>query len=400
MRFLYKAKNNKGAIVTGTVKANSAYDAEKILINHNLVALEIISEQKQKFSFNIGIGHRITVKDRAIFARQLATMISAGLPLTKAMVVVTSQARNDRIKNIFHAVFRDLEEGSSFSQALSKHPEMFDRVFVSVINSGETTGKLDVVLDQLAMQLERDNNFVSKVKGIMYYPAFISVALVGVSIYMITAIIPQLRVMFDQAGADLPIATRILLGLSDFFIKFWWLVLVVIIILVVAIRIWLVSEVGTRMISRLQLSLPVVNKLVEGMYMSRFTRVMEMLIGSGVPLLDALRTGASIMKNEIYEEGISGIIVRVEKGVPLSVELLKNPFFPSMIGQMVAVGEETGKVDKVLGKVADYFEEETDTRIKSLSTLIEPIILIIIGMAVAFLVFAILVPIYNLTKVT
>ncbi|MEK7096358.1 MAG: type II secretion system F family protein [Patescibacteria group bacterium] len=396
MRFLYKAKNNKGEIVTGTVKANNAYDAEKVLIEHQLVALEIISERKQKISFNFG--KRITVKDRAIFARQLATMISAGLPLTKAVVVVTSQARNERIKNIYHAVFKDLEEGSSFSQALSKHPEMFDRVFVSVINSGETTGKLDVVLNQLATQLEKDNNFVSKVKSIMYYPAFITLALVGVSIYMITVIIPQLKLIFDQSGSNLPMATKLLLGISDFMLKFWWLMIVILVLLISVFRIWIISESGSRTISRLQILIPGINKLVEGIYMSRFARVMEMLVASGVPLLDALRTGASIMKNELYEEGVNGIILRVEKGVPLSAELLKNPIFPPIIGQMVAVGEETGKLDKVLGKVADYFEEDTDTRIKSLSTLIEPVVLVIIGMAVAFLVFAVLLPIFNLAK--
>lgn len=398
MRFLYKAKNNKGEVVTGTVKAPSQYDAEKILVNHGLVTLEIIPEKKEQFS--IKIGSRITSKDKAVFARQLSTMVSAGLPLAKAITVLSTQARTERLKNIYLSVYREVEEGSSFSSALSKHPEMFDHIFVSVINSGETTGKLDVVLNQLAKQLENDNNFTSRVKGILYYPAFILLALISVSIYMVVAVIPKLKTMFDQSKTELPFATKFLLAMSDFVIHDWWLALIILFALGSIFWFWIASESGKRAISYAQIKVPGVKGMTEGIYVSRFTRTLEMLVGAGVPLLDSLRTSSSMMQNEIYEESILSIIDRVEKGVPLSTELMKSPVFPPLVGQMAAVGEETGQLDQVLGKVADYYEEEVSNRVKTLSTLIEPVVLVIIGLGVAFLVFAILVPIYNLTKIS
>lgn len=398
MHFLYKAKNSKGQTVTGTVKAPSQYDAEKILVNHGLVSSEMLPEKRKGFNFKIG--SKINGKDRVVFSRQLATMISAGLPLAKAITVLSTQARTPRLKNIYLSIYRDLEEGSSFSSALIQHPEMFDRVFISVINSGETTGKLEVVLDQLARQLENDNNFASRIKGVLYYPAFIFIALVGVATYMMLAVIPQLKVMFEQADTQLPIATRMLLWLSDFFTHYWWSVIIIITGLVIGIRFILNTEFGLSYLNRLQLSLPVIKNLAEGVYISRFARTMQMLLSAGVPLLDALKTCSSMMKNDLYEDGIIVASEKVEKGVPLSTELLKNPVFPPLLGQMAAVGEETGQLDGVMGRVADYYEEETSERIKVISSLIEPAVLLIIGFGVAFLVFAILVPVYNLSKVS
>ncbi len=383
--------------MTGTVTAANRYDAERILVGHNLIALDVVPEKKTGSPL-LFWNKKFKLKDKLIFARQLATMISAGLPLVKAITIVSSQARNDYIKGIYQNIYKDLEEGESFSAALSKHSQAFDRVFVSVINSGETTGKLDVVLEQLARQLENDNNFIGKVKSIMYYPAFILLALIGVGTYMMVSVVPQLKSLFDQAGADLPMATKILLFLSDFIVNDWWIVLILIVVTGLLLRFFLISEVGTRTVSRVQLLLPGMKGLFEGVYISRFTRTMQMLIGAGIPLLDALKTASSMMKNELYEDGIAVVMNKVEKGVPLSRELLKNPVFPPLLGQMAAVGEETGQLDKVLGKVADYYEEETSTRIKTISSLIEPIVLLIIGAGVAFLVFAILLPIYNLTR--
>lgn len=397
MRFIYKAKNNKGAVVTGTVKATTQFDAEKILIHHGLVPMELISEQKKRFS--LPFGHRVTMQDKAVFARLLATMISSGLPLIKAITIVAAQARNDYLKSTYGSIYKDLEEGYSFSRSLAKYPDVFDRIFVSVINSGENTGKLDVVLVQLADQLERENTFMSKVRGALYYPALILIAMVGVGTYMLVAIIPQLTKIFEESGAKLPLATQLLISLSHFVIGYWWLIIVLLVAGVLLLRIWLLSDAGTRSLNLLQIEMPGIKQVTEGVYVGRFARTMAMLVGAGVPLLDSLRTSASMMNNEIYEDNIMSITTRVEKGVSLSSELVKSSVFPQLVGQMVSVGEETGQLDKVLGKVADYFEGETATRMQTLSTLIEPVVLAIIGAGVAFLVFAILLPIYNLAQI-
>jgi len=394
--YLYKAKNSKGEIITGTVKAANEIEAENVLVKHNLIALDLASE-KGGVGF-IGFGKRVNAKDRAIFARQISTMISAGLPLPKAIKITSTQARNEFLKTIYIEIFKDLEEGLSFSDALAKHPEAFDKVFVSLTRAGESTGKLDVVLKQQADQLENDNNFTGKVKGALYYPGFIFVAMIGIATYMLIAVIPQLKSIFDSAGATLPLATRMLLALSDFVKTKWWAVLVIIIIIGVVGKFWSSSNSGSKTKDSLQLKIPGVKKIFEGIYMYRFTKTMAMLIGAGVPLLDALKIGGSVINNSVYEDSIVNVASQVEKGVPLSVQLSKDPTFPPFIGQMAAVGEETGQLDGVLSKVADYYEEATDQLIKTVSTLIEPIILVVMGLGVAFIVFAVLVPIYNISQ--
>lgn len=395
-RFLYKAKNSKGNAVTGTVKASNQTEAEEVLLQHSLVPTEIIAEGQTVFSSFMT--PKVSTRDKAIFTRQLATMISSGLALTKAISLLANQAHSAHQKEIFLSIYKDLEEGYSFSSALAKHPEAFDRVFVSVVNSGESSGKLDIVLAELSNQLEKDSGFISKVKSSLYYPAFILCVLIIAGIVMLAFVVPKLRVMFDSVGAELPMITKILLALSSFLQSWWWLVFIIIIGLIFFLVNWAKTDVGSRVYNNLQITVPGLKKIYEGIYMYRFTRIMSMLVGSGVPLLDALRIGGSVIDNVIYEESLAYISSQVEKGVPLSVELLKDPFFPPLIGQMVAVGEETGELDKVLGKVAEYYEESTTDVTKTITSLVEPIVLVIVGLAVAFMVFAIYLPIYQINQ--
>lgn len=371
--------------------------AEKLLMSHNFVVLDLSPAKSNSLNVNSLFETKISNKDKALFARQLSTMISAGLELARAIKVVSTQARNNKVRSVYLNIYKDIEEGLSFSGALAKHPREFDAIFVSVINAGEVTGKLDVVLKQLADQLENDNNFSGKVKGALYYPGFILCALVGIGAYMMVAVIPTLKDVFAGAGAQLPIATRILIGLSDFFVSFWWLAVLIAIGLGVFVYYGLRSKTGGEFKDQLQIKTPGFKKLYGGMFMYRFTKVMSMLIGAGVPLLDALKIGGATLNNRIYEESVARIISQVEKGVPLSVQLSKETVFPPLVGQMAAVGEETGQLDKVLDKVSDYYGEETDEMVKTISTLVEPAVIVLMGFGVAFLVFAILVPIYNIS---
>ena len=397
-KFLYKAKGANGKIVTGTVTASNEFEAENVLMKHNLIAMELRSAAVSPINFLSFLGTKIGSKDKAVFARQLSTMIGAGLTLPKSIKVASTQARTERLRSIYLDVYKDLEEGTSFSIALSKHPEAFDQVFVSVVGAGEATGKLDVVLKQIAQQLENDNNFVAKVKGAMYYPAFILLALVGIGTYMMVKVIPTLKGLFDQQGVSLPIATKILLSLSDFLVNSWWAALMIVVGVVVFLKFFFDSDSGAAVKDKLQIKTPGFKKLYENMYMYRLTQVLSMLLGAGVPLLNALKIGATVVNNGVYEEGLLDVVKYVERGVPLSAQLMKNPLFPELIGQMAAVGEETGQLDQVLLKVSDYYAEATDQMIKTISTLIEPMILVVMGAAVAFLVFAVLVPIYQVSQ--
>lgn len=394
-KYLYKAKNNKGEVLTGTVKAENDLDAEEILLRHGLSVIDMVQEKGFSIRF---FQSRITMKDKALFARQLSTMVSAGLELSKAIKVSTAQARTDRIRSMLLDIYNDLEEGNSFSASLAKHSDAFDPVFISVVAAGEATGKLDVVLKQLADQLENDNNFVAKIRGAMYYPAFILCALVGIASYMLVKVVPQIKGLFDSAHTKLPAATRALLAISNFMIHSWWIALIVAVGLIIFLRYWAGSKSGGKVRDMLQIKLPVIKNLYENIYMYRFSRVMSMLVGTGVPLLEALKIAATTMNNGIYERSIARIIGQVEKGVPLSVQLSKDPIFPQLIGQMAAVGEETGQLDNVFSKVADYYEDASEQMVRTVSTLIEPAILLVIGAGVAFIVFAILVPIYQISQ--
>jgi len=395
-KFLYKAKNKRGEVVTGTVKAITEEEAEKVLLKHNLTPSRIVpEEQKRYFPFLMA---RVSGKEKAVFSRQLSTMLSAGLPLTKALSILSGNIENDYFKNIIQEIYTDLEEGYSFSVALSKHPQVFDKVYVSVIGSGETTGRLDLVLSQMATQLENDNNFISYIKGALYYPIFILIALVFIGGYMLTTVVPKLKSMFDQMGRELPLTTRAMLSISSFMQHWWFLILLIVLFIIIFLKLWFQTDAGSRFINKLELKTPGLNKLFVSLYMSRFARVMELLVGAGVPILDSLKIGSTVINNSIYEDSLTNVAKQIEKGVPLSAQLAKENVFPPLVAQMVSVGEETGELDKVLGKVAEYYEESANQNIKVISTLIEPIILVIIGLAVAFMVFSIILPIYNIAQ--
>ena len=395
-KFLYKAKNKRGETVTGTVKALTEDDAEKVLSRHNLKALKIVPEEEKRLLPFFSM--RISAREKSVFSRQLSTMLSAGLPLTKALSILSTNLENDHLKQVLQEIYADVEEGYSFSAALSKHPQIFDKVYVSVISSGETTGRLDLVLGQMAEQLESESSFMAYIKGALYYPIFILIALIIIGGYMLTTVVPKLKVMFDQIGQQLPLTTRILLSVSVFMQHFWFIVLLIVVFLIVLIRLWLQTEPGVRFINQMELKIPGLKNLFISLYMNRFARVLGLLVGAGVPILDSLKIGSTVINNVVYEDSLSNVIAQVEKGVPLSLQLSKENIFPPLVSQMISVGEETGELDKVLGKIAEYYEQSVNQNIKVISTLIEPIILVIIGLAVAFMVFSIILPIYNIAQ--
>ena len=215
---------------------------------------------------------------------------------------------------------------------------------------------------------------------------------------MLTTVVPKLKVMFDQMGQELPLTTQILLSMSVFMQRFWFVVLLLLVFIVVLVRLWLQTEPGARFVNKAELKIPGLNSLFVSLYMNRFARVMELLVGAGVPILDSLKIGSTVINNIVYEDSLSNVISQVEKGVPLSLQLSKENIFPPLVSQMISVGEETGELDKVLGKIAEYYEQSVNQNIKVISTLIEPVILIIIGLAVAFMVFSIILPIYNIAQ--
>lgn len=382
--------------MTGFVQAAGQESAVKILIQNALQPIEVVLPKTM--ADYLQIGQKVSLKDKSMLSRQLATMINAGLPLVQALSILVKQAGNKKMHQALTNMLHDIEAGYSFSTALSKYPDIFNRIFVNAVRAGEATGKLEDVLLQLADTLEKDQNLSAKIKGALFYPAFILTAMIGVAIFMMVKVIPTLTGIFKEAGTNLPITTRILIWMSNFIIHRWYLVIIFVVAVVIAIRTFLQTPRGMLFMSKLQLKIPVFKTMSVQSIMARFARILAMLSASGVPLVEAIRIVAESISNKIIRSDIEEIAYEVERGVPMSVPISKNPHFPVLVGQMVAVGEQTGKMSEVLEKLANFFESETEERVKGISSLIEPVIMIFIGLGVAALVFAILIPIYQISQ--
>ncbi|MCA9388687.1 type II secretion system F family protein [Candidatus Berkelbacteria bacterium] len=352
----------------------------------------------QNINFNISFFNKVTAKDKAFLARQLSTMISAGLPLNKAIEILDKQESNHKLKEVLGKVREDLEAGAPFSAAVAKYPEVFDRIFVNIVVSGESVGQLAEVLLQLADQYDKDSSFSGKVKGAFAYPAFIFVAMIIVGAIMMVYIVPQLTSIFEEAEAKLPLPTRVIIALSLFLQQYWWAAIIGVVVAIILGRAYLKSAAGQRFYDLIQLKLP--QNLGTEIFLTRLTRTLGMLIKAGTPILEALRITSGAVNNIFYEEALNEAAEEVKRGVPLSRPITSDPnLFPPIVSQMTSVGEQTGQLDKILLNLADYYEDQVDTKLKTLSSLIEPIIIVIIGVGVGFLVYSILIPIYNIAQI-
>lgn len=397
--YFYKARDKKGTLRRGEIEAINEEKAASLLREHGLVLTYLVLKEKvgglEKLTT---IFKRVSSKEKVIFTRQLSTMINSGLPIIQALKTLASQTRNETFKEILQTVVSDIEGGSSLSDALSHYPRVFPKVYVSLIKSGEASGKLDEVLLKLANQMESDYETLSKIKSAMYYPAFIMAALIAVGIIMLIYVIPQIQNIFAEAAVTLPLPTRILLWTSNTLRRFGLLILIALGVLVSLFRSYINTKEGRLLWDSFKLKVPIFGKLLQKIYMARFTRTLGTLIAGGLPILDALDITSEAVGNVIYAEGIQKARKEVENGVALAEPLKEEANFPVMVPQMIAVGEETGKLDEILFKLAAFFDSEVDAAVRGLSSLIEPILIVVMGIGVAILVASIILPIYQLTQ--
>jgi type IV pilus assembly protein PilC len=342
----------------------------------------------------------VTNKEKYFFCRQLSVMISGGIPLDNAINLVRSQTKNVAFKKILEEVYRDIEKGEALSASLAKHPKVFDDVFVAIVSSGEATGRIEKVLENLATRMETMDSFQSKVKSALAYPIFIIIAMIGVIILMMVKVIPILKQVFEESNVQLPWTTRTIIAISNFIVADWWLLLIIVVVLVAGLWFYFTqSRSGRYAWDWLKLKAPLVSFVSYDLYMARFARSLGMLIGAGVPIIETLKITARSLNNRVYIRIIKGVIVQVERGVPISVPLEKSKEFPTLVPQMVMVGEQTGKLETLMDKTGDYYEREIDNKIKTITNLIEPVTIVIVGIGVGFLVYSILYPIYSLVQV-
>ncbi|MDO8487115.1 MAG: type II secretion system F family protein [Candidatus Curtissbacteria bacterium] len=400
--FRFSAKDPTGKKVVGEVESTDQETLIETLQKQGLIPIEVTKRDGGikgfgHFKFSIPALGGIPGSEIVGFTRQFSTMVSAGLPLTDALVILEKQTKNQLFSRAISEIVADVEGGSSLSAALAKHPKIFDVIYIKLVEAGETGGVLDKVLAKLADTLEKDREFKSKTKGAFIYPIIVIVVMVVVMAVMMIFVIPRLTSLYSEIGAKLPLPTRILIAMSSFTRNFWWLLLIVIALGIWGFRLFSATKKGGQMMSNLMLRVPIWGKIRKALLLAQFTRTLGLLIGTGIPIIAALKVVAGLLDNPVYKEGIDFAISRVERGSPLYQPIAANSAFPPIIGQMLRVGEETGKMDEVLVRLSVYFESESENLIRNLTTALEPVILVVLGLGVAVLVLSIILPIYNLT---
>jgi type IV pilus assembly protein PilC len=390
--FNYTAKDKDGELQKGEVEAENEIAAAKVLSSRDLIPISVFKEEGSGFDFL----NRISLKDKAIIARQLATMINAGLPIAQSLKTLEEQSKKNPIKKMLAQVSSDVEGGSQLSVAFARFPSTFTTIDVTLIASGETSGTLDKALKRLADQLEKEQSLLRKVRGAMVYPIFLIVVVIVVVAAMIVYVMPQMESLYGSFDAKLPLLTRILISMSHILSRFAPLVFLALIGIFIFIRLAIKRPTGRKIWDGMKLKIWGVSQLLTMVYMDRFARTLASLVGSGVPLLDGLAITAKAIGNVIYQESITEIAEKVKSGIALSEPLKENPLYPPIVPQMISVGEKTGELDSMLQNLADYFEEQVEELVKNLSNLIEPILIIVIGGIIGVILMAIMMPIYSL----
>lgn len=398
MIFEYQAKDMNGQTRRGVVEAPSLTLAADILKEKKLIIVSLKEKRKRVvFVSSFNIFGRIPMKELVIFSRQISVMINSGVPLVRALRILLGQTSNINFKVIIADIADEVEGGAKLSTALARYSKTFDNFFVQMIRSGETTGKLDETLNYLADQKEKDYDFRNKIRGSMIYPVFVLSSLFVVGAVMMIYVIPRLTTVLQETATELPWSTRTLIAVSNFFQQNWWFVLLVFIGLVIFLVLYRQTSVGRRAIDLLKLRVPIMGTIYKRIYLTRFGRSLSTLLSSGIPLSQSLPIVADIVGNAVYKEVIMRATEEVEQGNSVAAAFLDSKEVPLMVPQMMRVGEQTGKLDQVLGKIADFYSREAEALVGNLVTLIEPIIMIILGLVVGVLIAAILLPMYNLS---
>lgn len=398
LTFEYEAKENAtGKKVQSQITADSEQSAAKAIRQQGLVPLEIRPvDSDSLFSLDHYL-KRISTKDKVLFSRQLATLINAGLPLVQSLRNVASQTTNKQFRIIINNVITDVEAGKPLSKALSNYPRVFDTVFVNLVAAGETSGTLDKSLERIADQQEKQAEIISKVRGAMAYPAIIILVMIAVVGFMVVRVLPEVKNIYQGLGnTELPLVTKILLFVSDVTVKYWWIELIVLAIVLFSGTRWARSVSGKRFFDKVKLKVPLFGPLFYKLYMARFARVGGTLIGSGVPLLQVLDVTAKSINNVYIAESLNKAAEKVRGGKALSDALKNDPYFLDLVPNMLHIGEQSGQIEQMMSKIADYYEKEVDNQIKTLSSIIEPILMVLLGVVALIVVAAVLLPIYSL----
>ena len=397
--YAYKVRDRAGALVQGSLEA----DDERLVIaklrEMGYVPISVSARSRSKLGAELKLGGpKVSLKDVAVLSRQLATMINSGLTILRALAILGEQAPSKGLAQVVGTMREDIERGFSLSQAVAKHPKVFPPVYLSMVRAGESGGSLDEVLLRLATTLEKQLELRGKIKSAMSYPIAVGVLVVLIVTGMLIFVVPMFKGMYVSLGGTLPLPTRVLVGLSGAITKVWWLIVLVGVGGFFGLRKWSATPGGRLAIDRAKLRLPVFGQLIHKSAIARFTRTFASLMRSGVPIMEALDIVAGTSGNAVITAGVDGAKARVRVGEPVSTALSADAVFPAMVTQMMAVGEETGALDEMLEKIADFYDREVSATVDALTSLLEPLLMVFMGASVGGMIIALYMPMFNIIK--
>ncbi len=396
--FSYEARDQaSNKVVKATMQAESESAAGRLLIKQGFTPLGI-KEQSGELGLIAKISGRITTKDKVVFTRQLATLIGAGLPLAQSLHTALEQTQNKQLQSIIQEITASVEGGKTLSESFAKHPQVFDAVFIALVSAGELSGTLDESLKRVADQQEKDAAIASKIKGALTYPVIVLVVIFAVMGFMLFTVVPQVEKLYEDLNKQLPFITQVMVSTADFLLHFWWIVLIVLGFGIYFGLQFLKTDSGITFKDNFKLNVPVFGKMFRKLYMARLTRTGQTLLSTGVSMLDMLRITGKSLNNTILEKSIVRASEKVKGGKPLSTALQAEDYILSLVPQMIKIGEQSGRIDEMMGKVAQVYEDELDEEVRNISTAIEPILMVVLAVVAGGMVGAILLPIYSLVN--
>jgi type IV pilus assembly protein PilC len=398
MKFQYQARNKEGQIKRGEVVAISEAKAEQLLAENGFIIVSLRQQNESIFERFSPFANRVSYKDLVLFSRQLSTLISARVPILQSLRILEAQVSSPSLATITRDMITSVENGESFSLALSKHPAIFGNLYVSLVRAGEASGSVAESLNYLADQMEKDYDLRSKVRSALTYPAFIIVALFVVGFLMFKFVLPKLTEVLKEQGGQLPPISRFLINVTDLFQSYWWVILLVILIGSAAVRYYISTPSGRYTWDNLKAHVPIFGDIFQKIYLARFSRNLATLVAGGIPIIQALKIVADIISNVVYRDILLTAAEKVTNGSSISEAMSGYDEFPPIVTQMVKVGEQSAQIDTILLKLAAFYEKEVDNKIQILATLLEPAIMVVLGIGVGVLIAGILLPIYNLAS--
>lgn len=393
--YMYKAKTLDGKDIEGTLEANDSSTVLSMLKEKGYFPIQVSEQGLLQKDITFSFGSKVKLKDIAVFCRQFSTIINAGISVLGALDILRQQTDNKKLREVIEKVYSSVQKGNTLSNSMREH-NVFPSILLNMVEAGEVSGSLDVALERMAMHFEKENRLNQKIKTVMTYPIVICIIAVLVISILITFVVPTFVSMFEQAGAELPTTTKVLIASSNIMRKYWYIILAAVAAIILLLRFYVSTDVGRKTIDTIKLYIPGLGVLNQKIISSRFTRTLSTLLASGLPLLTALEVVAKVVDNYVVAKGLQKAQQEVSRGVSLAQPIQEIGVFPPMVIYMVRIGEDTGSLETVLNKTADFYDDEVEAAITRMTTMLEPLIICVMAVVVGFIIISIMQPIFEM----